>query len=103
MFRIDRAKQFAPFDALKGLSEELRKREEKFLLEEKHELLEEEKEELTKILIRVKKGIEVEITFYLKGRYVTIEGKVTEFSTIYKYIRVGEVKIFFDDIKKIKV
>lgn len=103
MFREDRAKQFLAFDALKGLSEELRKREEKFLLEEKKELSEEEKEDLTKMLMQVGKGERVEIVFFLKGRYFCVDGIITEFNRVYKYLRIGDMRIFFEDIKKMKV
>ena len=42
MNREDRAKQFMALDALKGLREELKKREEQYLRERKKELTEEQ-------------------------------------------------------------
>ena len=50
MNREERAKQFMPFDALKGLNEELRRREAKMLREEKRVLFEEEAEKLLRAL-----------------------------------------------------
>lgn len=47
MNRADRAKQFAPFDALKGLQEALREKEEMHEKKENIELLEEAKEEIS--------------------------------------------------------
>ena len=41
MTRAERAKLFAPFDAMKGLQEALRDREERHLRVEKHEISEE--------------------------------------------------------------
>ena len=88
MNREDRAKQFAPFDALKGLQEELRKREEHLTRIQKRELSEE---------------TQAEITFYKAGHYVTVCGAVKEYSVVYKYLVVEEEKIFFDDITELKV
>ena len=48
MNREDRAKQFLPFDALKGLREELKRREEIALRTERRQLSEEESERLSK-------------------------------------------------------
>ena len=53
--REDRAKQFAPFDALKGLQEELRKREERLTRIQKRELSEETQAEIGKELIKIRK------------------------------------------------
>ena len=41
MTRAERAKQFAPFDAMKGLNEALRDREERHMRVDKHEISEE--------------------------------------------------------------
>ena len=45
MNRVERAKQFLPFDALKGLKEELESREEKMSRVPRHELTEERAED----------------------------------------------------------
>lgn len=52
---VNRAAQFLPFDALKGLSEELQSRIEKRTRVPKHEFSDEKKEELSKTLVRVDK------------------------------------------------
>ena len=54
MSREDRAKQFMPFDALKGLSEELRKKEIEY--EDRRELSEETLEELSEEFNNIENG-----------------------------------------------
>ena len=63
MNKANRAAQFAPFDALKGLNEALRKKEEKLSRVEKIELSEEMSEELSHKLIKLEKGQRIKITF----------------------------------------
>ena len=101
MNREDRAKQFMAFDALKGLREELKKREEKYLRERKKELTEEQATELSQTLSVLKKGDIVKITFYYSGHYVVLTDKIQLISLAYKYISVSDNKIPFDDILEI--
>lgn len=103
MFRWERAKQFASFDALKGLQEELRKREEKFLVMQKRELTEEEERELNIAIVKCQKGDTVKITHYYRQRYVEVEGILTAKNLAYKYVQIGQVKIYFDDIQRLEV
>ena len=94
---LNRAAQFLPFDALKGLSEELRKREEKV------ELSEEETADLNDKLCLLTGGDRAEITFYYKGHYLTIEGDVVKMVSQMHYLTIGQTKIPFDDIRSIKI
>ena len=103
MNKADRAAQFQPFDALKGLQEELRVREERRTRVEKKELSEEQIDALSVALSKIYKRSEVEITFYRAGHYYGLRGTVTDKNDIYKYIVVGEGKIFYDDIYEIKL
>ena len=98
MFRSERAKQFAPFDALKGLQEELRKREQKFLIQEKKELTEEQAYLLNIAIQKCKKGDLIKVVYYFNGRYIEVEGKLAKIDLVYRYIKIGEEKIFFDDL-----
>ena len=98
MNRVDRAKQFLPFDALKGLREELESREEKMSRVPRHELTEERMEELNAVLSKLYKGCEITMKFYRAGHYYELTGTVVNINPIYKYILIGEEKIFFDDI-----
>ena len=103
MNKADRAAQFQPFDALKGLQEELREREERRTRVEKKELSEERVDEISSALAKIYKRMEVEVTFYCSGRYYNIKGIVVDKNDIYKYFVVGEGKIFYDDIYEIKI
>lgn len=98
MTRADRAKQFLPFDALKGLREELEAREEKMSRVPKRILTDEMTEELSQNLAKIRKESVVLMTFYRNGHYYELEGKVESMNVVFKYIQIGEERIFFDDI-----
>lgn len=100
---LNRAAQFLPFDALKGLSEELRKREERRTRVEKVELSEEETADLNDKLCLLTGGDRAEITFYYKGHYLTIEGDVAKMVPQMHYLTIGQTNIPFDDIRSIKI
>ena len=103
MNRQDRAKQFVPFDALKGLQEELRIREERRTRVKKKTLSEDQIAKISRVLGRVEQGSNVASCLYSKGHYITIEGYVTEINQIYEYIKIGNEKVFFADIYKIAI
>lgn len=103
MNRQERAKQFMPFDALKGLQEELKKREEKHLREDKHILTEEEIEEICRVLRRLKKGDHIIANFYFKGHYFEHDGVVQRMSYSEQYIKTHSRRIHFEDILDIKI
>ena len=103
MNREERAKQFMPFDALKGLREELKKREEKHLKEKKKELSEEEIMSLSQKLIVLKKGDIVAITFFYDGHYITIKDKLQSINTAYKYLEILGRRISFEDLLDIEI
>ena len=103
MNRQDRAKQFMPFDALKGLQEELRIREERRTRVKKKLLSEEQIERISKVLSRVRQGCRVAICLYSKGHYICVDGTVSELDEIYEYIKIGNEKVYFDDIYKIAI
>lgn len=103
MTNEERAKQFMPFDALKGLREELKKREEKYLREKKKELTEEEILALSKKIIQIKKGDTIQITFFYAGHYVVLKEEVEQVNTVYKYIKIKDNKIAFEDVLDIEI
>ena len=103
MNREERAKQFMPFDALKGLQEELRIREERRTRVTKKTISEEQIERISAVLAKIRQGSQIEITFYDRGHYLTIEGYASEIDIIYAYIKIGSSKVFFDDIYKIRI
>ena len=103
MNRANRAAQFQPFDALKGLQEELRMREERRNRVFKKEVSEERAEEISRELIKIQKGSNVEIVFYRNGSYYELTGCVFAKNDTYRYLMIGEEKILYDDIYDIKV
>ena len=88
--RIARAKQFLPFDALKGLQEALREKEVEY--EEKKELSEETLAELNNRFNQIEKGSFVKIRYYRNGRYSEIKGIVTYIDYIKKRIQIDKIE-----------
>lgn len=103
MMREERAKQFAPFDAMKGLQEALRDREERHSRVERHDISEEAAERNSAVIAGLEKGMAAEIDCYRAFHDVTAEGVITEISTVYKYLKLNGEKICFDDIYAIRI
>lgn len=97
--REERARQFLPFDALKGFEEALREKEIEAV--EKIELAEEQIEEISNQLKLLEKGSEIEIIYYEKQQYFKMIGKVEKIDSRKKQLYVNEKKINFVDIFKI--
>ena len=87
--RIARAKQFLPFDALKGLQEALREKEIEY--EEKKELSEDTLAELNNKFNQIEKGSFVKIRYYRNGRYCEIKGIVTYIDYIKRKIQIDKI------------
>ena len=97
MDRVSRAKQFLPFDALKGFSEALREKEIEY--EEKKELSEESLVELNDKFNQIEIGRSVRLRFYRNGKYVEAYGRVTNIDYIRKKIQIDKnVNINTSDI-----
>ena len=97
-----RAKQFAPFAALRGFEESVRKKE--ILYEPRKELSEEKKQELDGKLKILSAGMWIQVTYFVespefpgKGNHHTIEGKV-DFYDPQIYLRIGDTEISVSDI-----
>lgn len=101
--KANRAAQFAPFDSLKGLHEELRAREEKLSRCEKRELSEEDMERLSEVIMQIEKGMTVEAVYYRGGRYHSISGCLKEKNVVMKYITVEDVRITFSVLQDLKI
>ncbi len=102
MNKANRAAQFNPFDSLKGLQEALREKEEKLSRVEKRDLSEEQEEALSRALQRAEKGDTVCVTFYRGGHYYTVTDTLTAINRTYRFLTVGEAKIYFDDLYAVK-
>lgn len=100
--RADRAKQFMPFDALKGLQDALREKE--FEYEQKKELTEESFSELQIEFNKIEIGSRVKIKFYKDKKYIEVLGAVTKIDYSKKKILINSSKsINLCDIIKINI
>lgn len=103
MTRQERAKQFMPFDAMKGLQEALRDREERHNRVERRELSEEMMDKLSNEIVRLEIGMGVCIEHYKAFHDVISRGKITHVDLVYKYLVMGNEKIYFNDIYDLKI
>lgn len=97
----DRAKIFAPFDALKGFKEALKEKEK--IVVEKRIISQEEKEKIGNILKEIKKNDMVEIIYFNNGEYIKVKGIVSKIDLVYLKITIVTTKIDFNDIYKINL
>lgn len=98
MNRADRAKQFAPFDALRGLREALAKQEEAHERQEKRELSEEEQASIEQALVELTRGDDVEALCFEDGKYIKVVGTVVRVDTNFRYLQIGEGRIAFSNL-----
>lgn len=103
MMREQRAKQFAIFDAMKGLSEALRDREERHTRVQKHGISEEDQERISETLVHMGKGSKVFISYYANFHDREKEGIVTEINRPYRFFRIDDEKIPFEDLYDVQV
>ena len=91
-----------PFDAMKGLQEALRDREERHSRVERHDISEEQLAQNNRILCRVCKGDRLSIECYHAFHDVRLEGRVTEINFTFKYLKIMDEKVYFDDMYFVK-
>ncbi len=97
----DRAMQFAPFAALKGYYETVKKQER--ITQPKIELGEEDATAISNTLNNLNVGISVKIRYYYIDSYITIEGVISEVNTAYHKLKVNKTHIPFADIYSITI
>ncbi len=99
----ERAKIFAPFDALKGFREMLL--EEEIIKEERKELSEDQIENLSNIINSLELGMMIEVKYYIESEecYKKMIGIFTKIDKTYKRITVIKTKINIMDIYDIKI
>ncbi len=96
----ERAKQFMPFAALKGLPEALAKKER--IIVPKSELSEERSEEIDRMLRQIQKGDIITAVYYSDGEYLKISGIVAKLDTDMHTLRIVNTEINFNDLYDIK-
>lgn len=92
----DRAKQFMPFAALKGLPDALREKE--HITVPKVELSEEMAEELNRKMQLIQKGKMARVIYFHKDEYIKITGMVSRIDVTSRLLVIVNTKILFDDI-----
>lgn len=102
MKREDRAKQFMPFDAVKGLRKSLRLKEIEKQMVKKKELSEDSINEICGVLRRIERNSIVTVCFFCEGHYETKTGKA-RVVVEKNLLEVDEVRIDFFDIYKIQI
>lgn len=101
MDRADRAKQFMPFDALKGFQEALREKERVHV--PKRSLSEEEREELDSRLSRIGKRDMVEAEYFQDGEYVSVKGMISGINRQEGWLRIVNTQISLENIAKLNL
>lgn len=92
----DRAKQFMPFAALKGLPEALLAKE--HITVPKKDLSPEMAEELDRKMKLLIRGQIATVIYFHQGEYLKITGMIARIDTTCRLLQVVNTKIPFDDI-----
>ena len=77
----NRARQFLPFNGLRGFTEQLKKQEEPF--EEELPLTDDEAESLNHIVPRLTRGSLIHIRYYHLNQYKTLQGYLQGIDTVH--------------------
>ena len=97
----DRARQFMPFDALKGYKEAILEKQK--VIVEKKEVSEDDAIIISRRLNEIKIGDMIKIVYYDMDEYVCVEGLISKVNIDEKYLMVVKRKISFKDIKDIEI
>ncbi len=92
----ERAKQFLPFAAVKGLPEALEKKEKIPVL--RIEISDEKAFEINEKLSKAQKGTLMTVTYYEDETYVQLTGTLIHIDVIYKTLQLDDVEIRFEDL-----
>lgn len=92
----ERAKQFMPFSALKGLEEALAEKEK--IVVPKIELSEDSAVELDQKMHALECGKITTIVYYSKQEYLKLTGMVAKIDEDHRILQIVNTKISFDDI-----
>lgn len=97
----ERAKQFMPFAALRGLPDALAAKEK--VLVPKVELSPEMEEELDRRMHLLTKGKMATVIYFQKGEYIKITGLVARIDETSRLLQIVNTKIQFEDILQIEI
>ena len=98
----ERAKQFAPFAAVRGLGEALRAKER--LTEERADLATDREEEIDRLLHRLREGDVLRVRCFGGGRYREVVGALAHLDIERECLRLSDAtEICFRDIYELTV
>ena len=97
----ERAKQFMPFAALRGLPDALAQKEK--VLVPKIELSPEMEEELDRQMHLLSKGKMASVVYFQKGEYIKITGLVARMDETSRLLQIVNTKIRFEDILQVMI
>lgn len=100
MSKVDRAKQFLPFNSLRGFYDLVKNKEK--IVEKRRELSCDELEILSFKFNQLVVGKVVLIRYYEVDGYISFEGMITNIDLIFKTISLVDTKINLDDIIEIR-
>ena len=103
MTRSQRAKQFAPFDALVGLRQALKEKEK--IRVPRKEISEDMEEEINRELKNLEIGKIITIVWYngIEQNYIQLTGEVKNVDGQNRYLQIEAIYIYFDDIYSIQI
>lgn len=93
-----RAKQFLPFAAVKGLDEAFAKKERELYPEQRTELSEDMNEIINTKLARLRKGDVVAVAHFREDEYISTYGAVVRLDVVNRMLHMSNAKISFDNI-----
>ena len=94
--KVDRARQFLPFDALKGYKEAIQKK--KTIIVDKKDISEDDAKALNYKLIQIKIGMMIKVIYYKENNYVSLEGMVSKIDIDNLTLTIVKTKINILDI-----
>lgn len=101
MKRSERAKQFAPFAALKGFEEAIKAKEK--ILIDPHILTEEESDELDRVIHRVSFGDMVHVKYREDDDWIELSGVVSRIDIDARVLKVVNTKILFENMHFLEI
>ena len=99
----ERAKQFMPFSALKGLEDAIYKKEQQRLKVPKKILSEEQYEILNQTMREINEGEQIEICYYRNGKYHTCSGILETVDKQASHLTINGKEIMFNEVYNIKI
>ena len=100
MDREIRAKQFMPFDALKGFREAMAEKER--IIVPKRDLSDEQKEELGRKIRQIQKKDIITVEFFQNRQYMRVTGMVTRIDDASRILEIVNTRIAFTDISDLR-